>query len=153
MAIPSTELINTLRQTADRLETGVEYYWSHQGNCNCGHLVQTVTKLKHSDIHAMALEKAGDWAEKVMDYCPTSNYSIDGVIRVMLDLGFTTEDLYHLERLSSPRVNEFIRREHKPLKHNCRKDVILYMRVWADMLEAQMEADRMMIENSVPVIA
>jgi len=127
--------IEALRETANRLENGAEYNWSHQGNCNCGHLVQTVTKLSKSEIHRLALEKAGDWGEKVVDYCPTSNYPIDHVICVMLGLGFTRQDLYQLERLSSQTVLDAIPLECKPLMHNRRHDVIVYMKAWADSLE------------------
>ena len=85
-------MFTVLRETARRLAQGADYDWSHQGNCNCGHLVQMVTKLSKSEIHARALEKAGDWGEKVIDYCPTSNYPIDHIITTMLAMGFTRDD-------------------------------------------------------------
>ena len=128
-------MIDALRETARRLENGAEYNWSHQGNCNCGHLVQTVTKLSKAEIHARALEKTGDWGEKVIDYCPTSNYPIDHIIATMLEMGFSRDDLYRLERLSSLEILDKIPDERKPLKHNRRGDVILYMNTWADLLE------------------
>lgn len=130
--------IAVLRETAHRLQNGAEYDWSHQGNCNCGHLVQTVTKLSKSQVHALALEKPGDWAEKVMDYCPTSQYPIDHIIHTLLEMGFTRNDLYHLERLSSPQVLENIADERRPLKYNRREDVILYMNTWAEILEEKL---------------
>ena len=129
------EKIEALRTTATRLENGAEYNWSHQGNCNCGHLVQTVTKLSKRTIHRMALEKAGDWGEKVVDYCPTSNYPIDHVISTMLETGFNRRDLYELERLSAQTVQDSIAPERKPLQRNRCQDVILYMKAWADGLE------------------
>ena len=46
------QMIEALRETARRLQKGAEYDWNHQGNCNCGHLVQTVTKLSKAEIHA-----------------------------------------------------------------------------------------------------
>ena len=127
-----------LRETANRLQSVAEYNWSHQGNCNCGHLVQTVTELSKAEIHARALEKAGDWGEKVIDYCPTSNYPIDHIITTMLARGFTRDDLYRLERLSSPEILDKISDERKPLKHNRREDVIVYMNTWADLLEEKL---------------
>ncbi|MCH8873040.1 hypothetical protein IH824_09770 [candidate division KSB1 bacterium] len=138
MIASNLKMISVLRETARRLTGGAEYNWSHQGNCNCGHLVQTVTKLSKAEIHARALEKAGDWGEKVVDYCPTSNYPIDHIITTMLEMGFTRDDLVRLERLSAPDILDRIPHERKPLKHNCREDVILYMNTWADLLEEKL---------------
>ncbi|MFQ5709930.1 MAG: hypothetical protein ACE5HO_20940 [bacterium] len=138
MSKSNLSMIDALRETAARLQGGAEYNWCHQGNCNCGHLVQTVTKLSRAEIHALALQKAGDWGEKAIDYCPTSNYPIDHIITRMLEIGFTTEDLYHLERLSAPAVLERIPPQRKPLQHNRREDVILYMNTWADRLEEEL---------------
>lgn len=132
------KMIDALTQTADRLEGGAEYNWSHQGNCNCGHLAQTVTTLSQAAIHARALEKAGDWREKAIDYCPTSHYPIDHIISTILELGFCREDLAHLERLTAPEILQMIPRERKPLRHNHREDVVLYLRTWAERLEARM---------------
>ena len=138
MIASNLKIINALRETARRLAGGAEYEWSHQCNCNCGHLVQTVTELSKAEIHARALEKAGDWGEKVIDYCPTSNYPIDHIITAMLAMGFTRDDLVRLERLSSPEILDRIPHERKPLKHNRRGDVILYMNTWAALLEEKL---------------
>ncbi len=138
MIASNLKIINALRETARRLAGGAEYDWSHQGNCNCGHLVQTVTELSKAEIHARALEKAGDWGEKVIDYCPTSNYPIDHIITTMLEMGFTRDDLYRLERLSSPDILDRIPDDRKPLKHNRRENVTLYMNTWADLLEEKL---------------
>ena len=54
MPIPSLALVTVLRETADRLESGDAYQWAHFGRCNCGHLVQTVTRLSPAEIHAVA---------------------------------------------------------------------------------------------------
>lgn len=139
--IPYSKMIDVLTQTADRLENGAAYAWSHQGNCNCGHLAQTVTRLSKAAIHARALEKAGDWRDKIVDYCPTSDFPIDHIITTIFDLGFSRSDLSHLERLSSPEILRAIPPGRKPLRHNVREDVILYLRTWAEMLEKRMLAD------------
>ena len=136
MKAENLKMITALCETARRLENGADYDWSHQGNCN--HLVQTVTKLSKAEIHAKALEKAGDWGEKVIDYCPTSNYPIDHIITTMLEMGFTRDDLYRLERLSSPEILNKISDERKPLQHNRCEDVIVYMHSWADLLEEKL---------------
>lgn len=138
MAIPTRSLIVALRQTADRLDTGCRYQWTHQGACNCGHLVQTVTHYTPAQIHAMALEKSGDWAEKAQEYCPGSRYPIDHIIATLLNLGLTREDIVHLERLSDPAVLRQWPREKADPVHNQRDDVALYLRLWASLLEASL---------------
>jgi hypothetical protein len=138
MARPTIELIQVLRATAERLSEGALYQWSHQGSCNCGHLAQTVTNLSKAEIHAYALQKAGDWGRKSIDYCPDSGYPIDLIISQMMEIGLSTDDLYHLERLSAPKILKKIPRERRPLMHNRREDVILYLNAWVDMLEEEL---------------
>ncbi|RYY00361.1 hypothetical protein EON78_01370 [bacterium] len=137
MARPSYPLVEALRITADRLEQGAYYQWTHQGSCNCGHLAQTITKLTKSEIHKIALEKEGNWADKTIDYCKTSGFPIDHVISSMLDLGMTTEDISNLEKLACPKVLKNVDSHKKPLRYNDKGDVILYMRIWADLLEQE----------------
>lgn len=138
MARPTIELIQVLRATAERLSEGALYQWSHQGSCNCGHLAQTVTSLSKAEIHAYALQKAGDWGQKSIDYCPDSGYPIDLIISKMIEIGLSTDDLYHLERLSATNIQKRIPQERRPLMHNRREDVILYLNTWADMLEEEL---------------
>lgn len=141
MAKPSASLVVALRQTADRLSLGGRYQWTHQGACNCGHLVQTVTQYSPAKIHAMALQKQGDWAEKAMDYCPGSRYPIDHIITTLLGLGLSQGDIVHLERLSDPKI---LRRwpcdQAKPLRHR-REDVVTYVTLWAELLEEEMQLE------------
>lgn len=138
MARPSYSLIEALRITADRLEQGAYYQWTHQGSCNCGHLAQTITKLSKSEIHKLALEKEGNWADKTIDYCKTSGFPIDHVISSMVDLGMTTEDIANLEKLACSKILNYIPRNMQPLKYSDKGHVILYMRTWADMLENEL---------------
>ncbi|WP_341537756.1 hypothetical protein [Hymenobacter edaphi] len=56
----------------------------------------------------------------------------------MLAAGFTRTDLAHLERLSDPAIRAAIPFERREaLRHNQRDDVVLYLRTWAQLLEAQ----------------
>lgn len=137
MATPSIQVIEALRNTADRLKNGAEYKWTHMGSCNCGHLAQTITTLPKSKIHAYALEKEGDWKEKSIDFCPQSGYPIDHIISAILEIGFTTDDIRHLERLSSPRILKRIPKTLRPLNHKDRESVVLYLNAWVSMLEEQ----------------
>lgn len=142
MAIPSFKLIDALRTTADRLENGAYYQWSHQGSCNCGHLAQTITNLSKEEIHKMALEKQGNWEEKAIEYCKTSGYTIDHVITSMINLGLSTDDIANLEKLSCSNILSYIPENKKPLLRNNKENVILYMRAWSEMLENQLMFDK-----------
>ena len=132
---PNPTLIDALRRTADRLLAGASYQWSHQGSCNCGHLVQTVTRHSKSQIHAMALEKAGDWSEKAIEYCPGSGYPIDHILETLWDLGLAPEDVVNLEHLSDPMVLKRLPPEYRHLQRNNREDLLVYLNLWADLLE------------------
>lgn len=137
MAQPKPELISALRKTANKLATEANYQWGHMGSCNCGHLVQEITKLSKAQIHeyAMLTRGGGDWSEQTMEYCPTSNYLMDQVITIMLDAGMDVIDFKHLEKLSDKQVLMRLPEEERNLKYNNRDHVIKYMKAWADLLE------------------
>ncbi|GAB3833628.1 hypothetical protein [Hymenobacter jeollabukensis] len=156
MASCSLSVIEALRTTAQRLSAQAPYQWGHMGSCNCGHLAQTITCLSKAEIHARALQRHGDWDQQLRDYCPTSGLPIDDIIDEMLAAGFTRPDLAHLERLSDPVIRAAIpaaRRE--ALRHNQRDDVVLYLRTWAQLLEAQwlagIELPRLQLASAVQV--
>ena len=134
MARANLELIDALRRTAVRLASDVSYQWGHMGMCNCGHLAQSITGLAGAESHASALIREGDWEQQAKDYCPTSGNLIDVVLAAMFDLGLTRDDVRNLEKLSDLDV---LRSAGRHLRFNNRDDVVLYMRTWADLLEAE----------------
>lgn len=138
MAKAKIELIQALRNTAKTLAKNEAYQWGHMGSCNCGHLAQQVTKLSKSEIHSRAMEKYGDWNEQLNDYCPTSGLLMDDLITQMLDFGFDSDDLKHLEKLSDPTVLQQLPVNQRHLKHNRRDDVVKYLHCWADLLESSL---------------
>jgi hypothetical protein len=137
----SLPLIQALRDTAQRLAAEAPYQWGHMGSCNCGHLAQTITKLTKGEIHDQAMQRYGDWERQLTDYCPSSGLPIDHTIEEILALGFTRQDLTHLERLTDPAIRAALPFERRnTLRHNQRDDVVLYLRTWADLLEQQLLA-------------
>lgn len=139
MARVTVELVQALRETASRLAEGENYEWGHMGSCNCGHLAQTITKYSKGKIHGAAMWRHGDWREQLRDYCPHSGLPMDEIIDQMLDFGFTTDELTHLERLSHPAVVARLPENRKFLKHNLRDDVVLYITTWAEILEEDLQ--------------
>ena len=140
MAKPTKKLIDALLETVERLEAGAHYQWGHMGRCNCGHLVQSLTRLSHEEIHRAALMRAGDWGQQSIDYCPTSGYPLDHVISTMLEVGVSRDDIDHLERLDDDRVLKRLPLAERNLARNKRDDVITYMRLWAEQLIEQHDA-------------
>jgi hypothetical protein len=136
MAISSPEIVFVLLQTATRLERSASYQWGHMGNCNCGFLVQEVLRIDKAVIHSSAMERSGDWTEQLNDYCPTSGLKIDAIISTLLSVGFTPDDLKHLERLSDPQILLYAGSgTKKHFHHNRKEDVVSYLRSWASMLQ------------------
>jgi hypothetical protein len=141
MARANLKLVHSLRATAARLRLGAPYKWTHMGACNCGHLAQTITQLDAEDIRRYALERAGEWAEQGLEFCPTSGYPIYLILKDLFELGLGTTDLAQLEKLTNPEV---VRRlpidVRTQLSYRERDHVVLYMQAFADVLEEQLQA-------------
>jgi hypothetical protein len=136
MARANVELIKALRATAARLQLGAPYRWTHMGACNCGHLAQTVTHLDAEDIRRYALERSGEWAEQVLEFCPTSGYPMDAILSALFDLGLTRQDLAHLEKLTDPEILRRLATDVRTgLSYRERDHVVLYMKTFAQLLE------------------
>jgi hypothetical protein len=79
------------------------------------------------------MEKSGDWADQVLDFCPESGMSMDWLISELTSFGLSPRDLIDLERLSNQEV--LGRSGQKELHRNQAEDVALYMHTWAEILE------------------
>ncbi|MGJ3242781.1 MAG: hypothetical protein ACFE0O_07505 [Opitutales bacterium] len=161
MAISNPVLIEAMEETADRLEQGAAYSWSHMGRCNCGHLAQTVTRLHPGDIHQRALRGQGNWTEQTehyTPYCPITGNPLDGVIDRLVEIGLNTNDIRRLEYLSDPKVLKRLPGGFRHLRRNCREDLVVYLRTWAGTLRQALPAaarpqgaPRQQVERPVPV--
>ncbi len=136
MANPTFKIIDILRKTATQLENGNRYEWGHMGSCNCGNLAQTITTFSRAEIQKYALEKRGDWSEQLIDYCPTSGFPMDLIIKKMIEIGFTNQDLRQLELLSNPEI--LAKANVRFLNKNSKSDTVLYYKTWANLLEEQL---------------
>lgn len=136
MARPTLELVMALRATAARLSAGADYKWSDFARCNCGNLVQSITRLSAREIYEAAFVRSGDWGEQAREFCPSSGYPIDYVLERLFVLGLTPEDVRHLERLSDDRVLRAL--GVRELRYTQREDVVAYMRAWAALLEQEL---------------
>lgn len=134
----SVEKIEVLRKVAKKIESSNAYQWGHMGLCNCGFLAQEITMLTKEEIHRRAMQRHGDWSEQLNDYCSTSGLPMDDLIYELLAFGFTREELSHLEKLSDPTVLNALPPGQRNLKHNVKKDVVVYLITWATNLEEKL---------------
>jgi hypothetical protein len=141
MAKHTLAIAETLRKTADLIRLSSNYQWGHMGSCNCGFLAQKITGISRNIIHQSAMERHGDWNEQLHDYCPTSGLRMDDIISRMLDLGFDTSDLKHLEKLSDPSILSRLSQPVRYLAKNKKEDVIKYLIAWAEMIEEALLPD------------
>jgi len=135
MANSNPKLIRYIRETADRLEGGADYQWGHQGQCNCGHIVQTITELSPSEIYHRVIQTTGEWSEFANDYCMGTNLEIEEILDTLNYQGLSREDMRNLEYLSDESILSKLPGGKRYLEKNKREDAILYMRTWADVLE------------------
>ena len=138
MAIPNLALVDILRETADRIEAGADYQWSHFGKCNCGHLAQTATRLSAVQIHQNAFCRFAEWSEIPDNFCPQTGVLIDRVVDTLFELGLNASVLRHLEDLTDGEVLGNLPGGFRYLERNLRQDAVAYMRSWANLIEAQL---------------
>jgi hypothetical protein len=129
------KLVSAIRRAADNISAGDGYEWGHMGRCNCGHLARELTSLSAADIQRYAMEKSGDWADQVLDFCPTSGMTMDWLISELSSYGLSHRDLIDLERLSNAEVLESA--GSIELSKNNAADVAHYMNTWAGILEKE----------------
>lgn len=79
-----------------------------------------------------------EWTEYAQDYCPLSGRPLDEVITAMLEAGLERRDLHHLEYLSDARVLAHLPGGMRYLRRHHKADVTLYLRTWAELLEAEL---------------
>jgi hypothetical protein len=137
MAIANFELIRALRETARRLENGAGYAWGHHGACNCGNLLQVITRLSEVEIIRFAQTSVGEWTELAEEYCGVTNTPVDILISELQKLGLTATDIHNLEYLQDRSVLDKLPGGFRWLKRNVREDVVIYFKTFADVLEGR----------------
>lgn len=139
MAQPTVTLIEALKETARRLREGADYAWGHHGSCNCGNLVQVVTKLTQGEIVRYAHESIGEWTELAQEFCPVTKAPINLIISRLIEIGLTPTDIHHLEYLTDREVLSKLPGGFRWLQRNAREDAIVYFETFADLLFDKLE--------------
>lgn len=138
MAQPTIELINALKETASRLRNGSQYSWGNHGACNCGNLVQVITKFTQGEILRYAHQGVGEWTELAQEFCPVTNAPIDLIITKLVEVGLTPTDIHHIEYLSDRDVLNCLPGGFRWLRRNNREDAIVYFETFANLLHQQL---------------
>ncbi|MDE3235534.1 MAG: hypothetical protein KGO81_06225 [Bacteroidota bacterium] len=138
MAHPSIELIDALRKTATQLKNGAAYAWGNHGSCNCGNLLQVVTRLSKEEILSYAHTGFGEWTELAEEYCGVTDAPVSLLLFKLQQIGLTPTDIHHLEYLDDRAVLEKLPGGFRWLKRNIREDVIVYFETFAQLLEDKM---------------
>lgn len=138
MASPSIELVNTLRETAKRLRNGAQYSWGNHGVCNCGNLIQVVTKFSKGEILNYAHTSIGEWTELSKEFCTVTNAPLSFIINKLQDIGLTPTDIHHIEYLTDKKVLQHLPGGFRWLKRNSKEDAIAYFETFANLLEEKL---------------
>mgnify|MGYP001592444950 CR=1 FL=1 len=129
-------LIDALRSTSKRLsQEGVEYQWGHMGQCNAGHLIQTITGMSSYEIVETIEFKLDEWSEHANDYCSNSGCKVDDIFHEVEKLGMSHDDVVKLENLSDPKILDNLVGGFQYLEKNNKHHVVRYMESYADLLE------------------
>ncbi|WP_290795394.1 hypothetical protein [Flavihumibacter sp. UBA7668] len=147
MATARLELIEALRQTATNLRNGAYYAWGHHGGCNCGNLLQVVTKLSKEEILQYAHSGIGEWTEIAEEYCSVTHVPLGLMMTKLMELGLTPTDIHNIEYLEDREVLNALPGGFRWLKRNQREDVILYLDTFANVLE-----DRLLAQVSIETL-
>jgi len=138
MARADIELIEALRQAAANLRKGAHYAWGHHGSCNCGHILQVITKLSKEEILRHAQTVRGEWSEISEEYCGVTNAPAYLLVSKLEKLGLTPTDIQNLEYLEDRTVLEQLPGGFRWLSRNIKEDVIIYFETMAEMLEEEL---------------
>lgn len=129
-------LIDALRETSSRLSNdNVDYQWGHMGQCNAGHLIQTITGMSSFEIVKSIDFQLDEWSEHAIDYCSKTGCKVDDIFLTIEKYGMTHEDIVKLENLSDRKVLDNLVGGFRHLSRNNRLDVIDYMNSFANLLE------------------
>jgi len=136
MAHPNLALIDALRETARRLrQPDTKYAWGNHGSCNCGNLLQTITRLDEKEIMHFARSGDGEWTELAEEYCGVTDAPVGLLISKLQQIGLTPSDIHNIEYLEDKEVLQALPGGFRWLSRNQREDVIVYMDTMALLLE------------------
>lgn len=158
----NTKLITALRTSAAALEQGTIYYdWNQAACCNCGILFCSLLGKSPVELNALRprtfLGNGSTWQAVIGQHCPVSGIPTNEMFRELFSYGLTQKDVIDLEYMRNPNVlcrmrpRTIIKRRWYrfwrsevvtvPFNYGESRDLISYMRAWADLLTEGGAAD------------
>ena len=143
------KLINALQIAIRQLKAGAPYEWGHVGRCNCGHLVQALVGISAGEIYRNFGQELDEWSEHSRDYCGVSGTPVEVLFDQLHAVGFSAEDIHHLEYLSDPKVLRALPGGFRHLRRNSRDDLTLYMETLVVLIaqEASLETSPKLLRD------
>lgn len=146
-----TKLITALRIAAGALENKTfDYRWNRCHMCNCGSLFCALTGKSPEELSEM-IPNIGlqfrTWETLVGQHCPIAGIPTNKLFAELLGYGLSQLDIINLENLSDPKILAAMPKrkfwQFGP-NHKNSKDVIEYMRAWANLLVEEGRMDTAM---------
>ena len=106
------KLIKILNTTITSLKSNiVDYNWEEQSKCNCGVVLQAATGNTAKKLQKLwALETLNielrnkSWQDLMQLTCSASGIPVEGVFKMLNDLGLSPYDIAHLEFMSNKAI-------------------------------------------------
>jgi len=141
MAYPNPQLIDALRTTADKIESGEwDNNWATPEQCNCGLLARTILGEPLNFDAAMGswnytlrdVRKGTNWSYNT-PVCQSTGLTFVEIVDLLNGIGLQDEDLAHLEYLEGKPILEAMDTTDPDRRND--DHVVEYLRTWADLLE------------------
>lgn len=140
-----TELIKALRETVLDLELNrKEYDWMKVNSCNCGILAQNICGM--DDDTLTANRDIGAWSL----VCKSTGENMSVVMKKMLSVGLTLQNIIDLEKLSSPEILKEASLNTWGVAMDNKELVIRYMKAWIRILEREEVVPEIKPINAAP---
>ncbi len=96
----------------------------------------------------------GAWQPEDLGACTVSHRRMSELFDILAQWGLSPQDIASLERLEDPIVRRRLGTNTVDFHHSDRKNVVAYLRAWAEVLEAQLSRDEpLTTEQPLPLAA
>lgn len=85
----------------------------------------------------------GAWQPEDRGACPVAEMPMSAIFATLINAGLSGDDIAHLERLSDPRIRKQLGTNTIDFPYGDRLNVVRYLDAWADLLQTELEAERL----------
>lgn len=175
----NNKLITTLRQAAKALEDGTfAYDWTKMSSCNCGVIASCVMKIGTRGLQNLVETTIPSgrwtWTRFVGEFCPVTGLPEHVILKALTEAGLTPKDIVDLEYLRGESIVRYAQahgatfqgrkevQKYGPfnmrkretttnfMDYENKRNLIAYLRGWADMLVEQGRDDVVETTEAAP---